>query len=128
VKARPSLDELLEHARRHGAECVEEIAGHLDERERVLLRIELNAIEAARRNGRFTIGARRRRSRSETWAMVEALRADGLVDQAIANRLGITLKWLRELESETGRNGGRKPAWLSGRNAAETQTGTTGRT
>ena len=123
----PTFADLLRHARQCGIEGVYECADHLGERERVRLRIELDAIEAARRNGRFTVGNRRRRDRRETWAMVEALRADGLVDQAVANKLGITLKWLRELESETGDKRGRKPAWLSASNAAETKSKATGR-
>jgi hypothetical protein len=142
------IHRFIRHAERFGAECVYETARELlipapvdltwltpAEREQVLdgrtgfaeltqLRAELDKIERERKRGRYTVGKRRRRSHAETYSMIVALREQGLVEAAIANKLGISRKWLRELsgeQSETAQNGGRKPAWLSGKMASETE-------
>jgi hypothetical protein len=65
--------------------------------ELMLLRLELDAIEAVRKNGRYTVGKRRRRSPEETRFLFVVLRGQGLVDRAIATRLGISYERVRKL-------------------------------
>jgi hypothetical protein len=80
------------HAEQFGTEAVyetTEMEGH-GEQALARLRIELDALEAGRKAGRFTVGKRRRRSAEETRAAVEALSVDGLVPLAIAGKLGIS--------------------------------------
>jgi hypothetical protein len=91
------LADYVRHAELFGIECVYESASDLDEREAALLRVELDRIEAARKNGHYTVGKRRRRSPEETRTLILALRAEGLVDQAIATRLGIGVARVRRL-------------------------------
>lgn len=73
--------------------------------ELTLLRVEVDALEAERKHGAFTTGKRRKRSREETLEAVRLLSEQGLVPQAIADKLGVTdmvvrrhLKDLRDLK------------------------------
>jgi hypothetical protein len=93
-----TLKTYVRHAAQFGTESVYETAemeGH-GSQTLARLRIELDAIEAGRKSGRFTIGKRRRRSAEETRAAVEALSVDGLVPLAIAGKLGISETRVRE--------------------------------
>jgi hypothetical protein len=88
---RPTLKDFIRHARKFGTECVYETAEmYLGGKALGRLRIELDAIEAGRKSGGFTVGKRRRRSKQETIAAVLALSEDGLVRSAIPDRLGLS--------------------------------------
>jgi hypothetical protein len=89
----------LRHAQLYGAECVYETAAtHLPAGELALLRVELDRIDAHQPRGRFASKTRkRRRSREETLAAAVALREQGLVIGAIADKLAITCKVAKEL-------------------------------
>jgi hypothetical protein len=95
----PTLTDLIRHAQRFGIDGVYETAAQdgLDKRGLALLRVELDRIEAACKNGRYTVGKRRRRGPDETREMIIALRARGLVDRAIATKLGISYERVRKL-------------------------------
>jgi hypothetical protein len=61
------------------------------------LQVELDALaNRKRRRGRFASGKRRRRSTAETVAAVRQLRADGLVTSAIAEKLGLSDRYVRD--------------------------------
>jgi hypothetical protein len=104
---------LLKHAELFGAECVYETAcqNGFSETELVLLRVDLDAIEARRKNGRFTVGKRRRRSPGETAEVVSLLREHGLVVPAIADRLGVSDAYVRRIlgQSRTAEQGAANP-------------------
>lgn len=100
-----TLEEFIKHAEKFGAECVFEVASSngFSERELLQLRIELDAIEAARKGIRFTVGTRRRRAPAETVEAVLALAHEGLVVSAIADKLGVTDAYIRRcLKAENG--------------------------
>jgi hypothetical protein len=86
------LAEYMRHAELFGVELVYETASGngFSERELARLRVELDAIEAGRKRGRFTVGSRRRRTPEETAEAVRMLRDEGLVIAAIADKLGIS--------------------------------------
>jgi hypothetical protein len=69
------------------------------------LRVELDAIEATRKRGRYTVGKKRRRSPQETATAARLLLDEGLVEIAVANRLGITKKRLRQLVQDHAKTG-----------------------
>jgi hypothetical protein len=93
----PTLADLIRHAERFGGVGVYETAGlYLDELLR--LRVELDAIEAAKRNGRRA--RRRRRSRAEQVEAAGLLAAEGLGPEAIAGKLGVGVQHARKLVSE----------------------------
>lgn len=105
------LASLLRHAELFGVEGVYETAGISDPVDRAILRLELDAIEAKRKNGRYTVGRRRRRCVAETVELVALLRAQGLVKTAIADKLGISDDYVRKClsKSATVENGGANP-------------------
>jgi hypothetical protein len=98
----PSLAEFVTHAKRYGTAQVYETASmSLGPRALARLRIELDAIEASRKSGSgFTIGKRRRRSRGQTREAVVQLSVEGFVVPAIADKLGISDKTVRNYLSE----------------------------
>lgn len=122
--AHPSLEQFVRHAQSFGVECVAETAArYLTGAERDRLRIELDAIEAARATGRFTVGKRRRRTEVETAryaaALAQELAEQGLgrvaLEQRVADKLGVSdayarraLKLARTM-SQTAENAPRKP-------------------
>jgi hypothetical protein len=100
--ARPTLAQFIRHAELFGTDLVDETAangllgaiadGYLDERELRRLRVELDTIEAGRRSGRYRVGRRRRRSRTETRVAAQLLAEDGLTRVEIAEKLGVSAK------------------------------------
>jgi hypothetical protein len=101
----PHLTKYIRHAEKFGVECVFETAqddGALSMRHLARLRLELDAIEADRKRGRFTVGARRRRSSDETATAVLMLRDEGLVVAAIADKLGVTDRYVKRHLKEAG--------------------------
>jgi hypothetical protein len=88
----PTVSQFIRHAQLFGTELVFETASEngFSELELERLRIELDAIEAARKSGRFTVGRRRRRAPDETVRAARQLRSEGLVVAAIADKLGIS--------------------------------------
>jgi hypothetical protein len=93
-------EKLLAHASSYGTDCVYDTAAtHLSAGELALLRVELDRIDrSAPTRGRFAPKPRRRRrSREETLAAAVALRQQGLVIGAIADKLTITRKVVKEL-------------------------------
>jgi hypothetical protein len=93
------LRDYLRHAQLYGSDCVYETAAtHLAAGELALLRIELDQLERRAVKGRFARKARkRRRSGEETLIAVVTLREQGLVVGAIADKLGISIKVVKEL-------------------------------
>lgn len=88
---KPTLDTLLRHARKYGAEGVYETATPLfGEKALERLRVELDSIEAGRKSGGFTVGKRRRRSEEETRQAVLSLSVEGMVVPAIADKMGLS--------------------------------------
>ena len=69
------------------------------------LRIELDAIEAGRKSGRFNVGKRRRRSEMETaryaFALAQELAENGLVrtvvEHRVADKLGVSDVYVRRM-------------------------------
>lgn len=103
---------LLRHAELYGADGVLEAAEELDPGERARLRLELDALEAARKSGRFTIGTRRRRRPEETVELAGLLRHEqGWVVSAIADKLGVSDDYVRKCLSRyrKAENGGSNP-------------------
>jgi hypothetical protein len=130
-----SVEAFLRHAQLFGPESVIETAEQLlPERELARLRVELDGLHrrSSRRASRLP---RRRRSTHETLLACVALREQGLVVPYVAEKLGISVKWVMELLARYRRESaplqGRKQvpdrpsspsetAWLSGENAPET--------
>jgi len=109
------LDAFIAHAQAHGVEGVYETAsdGFLRRKELMRLRVELDAIAAGKR-GRYgtLIGKRRRRTSEETRDAVLVLSEEGLVRDAIADKLGISERTVRKHLQDV-------PSWAeSGREAA----------
>jgi hypothetical protein len=69
------------------------------------LRVELDTIEANRKRGHYTVGNKRRRSPEETVAAARLLLDEGLVELAVANRLGVSKKRLRQLVRDHAKPG-----------------------
>ena len=98
----PSLADFIGHAKRYGtAQVYETAAMSLGPRALARLQIELDAIEARTKSGSgYSIGKRRRRSRAQTRAAVIQLSVEGFVVPAIADKLGISDKTVRNYLSE----------------------------
>ncbi len=90
----PSLQEYLRHAELYGTDGVYESAEaeEHDSSTLALLRVELDALEAAARSGRYSAGKRRKRSREETTNAVRLLSVGGLTRREIAAKLGVSDK------------------------------------
>jgi len=130
----PGFERFLRHAQLFGADFVLETAKPLlTEREVARLRVEVDLLD--RRSSSRSSRPRRRRSTEETMLAAVAMRDEGLVIGYIAEKLGISVKTVKELlarhrresASRQGRKQGldrhaRAPetAWLSGENAPET--------
>ncbi len=73
--------------------------------------VELDAIEAARRNGRYRVGKRRRRPTSETMEIAALLKSRGLVVGAISEKLGVSEPYVRKClsKSRTAEKGAANP-------------------
>jgi len=110
-KHSPTLDELLRHAHEFGVAEVFETATEngFTERDLARLSVELDAIEAARKQGRFTVGKRRRRTPAETVDAVRMLRAAGLVVSAIADKLGVTDAYVRRCLKDRSETSEKQP-------------------
>jgi transcriptional regulator with XRE-family HTH domain len=93
---RPSLDGLIRHAEKFGVIGVYETGElYLEEHELLRLRVELDAIEAVKSNGRRA--RRRRRPHAEQVEAARLLAAEGLDPEAIAAKLGVTMEHVRKL-------------------------------
>lgn len=109
-----SFDELVQHARCFGTEGVLESAPPAL---RARLQIELDAIEASQPRRRFKTRKRRRRTPEETVEAVAALRHEGLVPAAIANKLGLSPQYVRRCLKRASQT-----ASLRGKNGSEIET------
>jgi DNA-binding NarL/FixJ family response regulator len=98
----PTLEQLITHARRYGVGGVYEAAELcFGPKALARLQVELDAIEAGRKSGSgFSVGKRRRRSREQTRAAVVQLSLEGFVVPAIADKLGISDKTVRNYLAE----------------------------
>lgn len=98
----PTLAEFVRHAQKFGTELVYETASmSLGPRALARLQVELDAIEAGRKSGSgFSIGKRRRRSREQTREAVVQLSVEGFVIPAIADKLGLSDKTVKNYLSE----------------------------
>jgi hypothetical protein len=93
---RPDLTGLIGHAEVYGVDGVYEVGElYLGEQDLRRLRIELDAIEAAKRNGRRA--RRRRHAHAEQVEAAQMLAAEGMTPEAIAGKLGVTTEHVRKL-------------------------------
>lgn len=97
------LAQLLRHARRFGTEGIYEAAAEFPERERIRLRIELDAIERKQKRPGRPSTNRGHGKAARTREAVLLLASDGLVPKAIANKLQVSDRTVRRYL--TARNG-----------------------
>jgi hypothetical protein len=111
---RPTYDEFVTHARRFGVECVFETATtYLARRELALLRSELDELSSSSKRSRRPTASKHRRTDFDLIEQVIALRDEGLVPAAIADKLNLGERRVRSILATSQTSQSTTQKWLN---------------